>query len=61
MSLILSGHCIAPPTWAKMDSFSMILSGLHPRVIKSFILMFVDMYLLVPEHLILRAPFTDMD
>ena len=31
------------------------------RVIKSFILMFVDMYLFVPEHLVLRAPFTDMD
>ena len=39
----------------------MILSGLHPRVIKSFILMLVHMYFLVPEHLVLQAPFTDMD
>ena len=61
ISLIWSGHCKAPPTWTKMDSFSVILSGLHPRVIMSFILMFVHMYLLVPEHLVLWAPFTDMD
>ena len=46
-------ECDAPPTWAKMDSFSMILSGLHPRVIKNFILMFVHMYILLT--------FTDMD
>ena len=39
----------------------MILSGPHPRVIMSFILMSVHMYLLVPEHLVLRAPFTDME